>query len=760
MLADVRQAGMRRAPYLWLALFSAAFLYFLNLGESHFTYPVQIVAGWAVLMAMLVMHRLKPCRSAPWRIVMILLSAYLALRYIWWRTFETLIYSGLADFIGMALLYLAELYGLALHILGMFVNFWPVEHRPVALPRDSSTWPTVDVFIPTYNESEDLVRTTVTAAAQIDYPRDKMRIHILDDGGTSAKRNDPASSESAWRRRYRLMKIAREAGATYITRENNRFAKAGNLNHALRHTSGELVLILDCDHVPATDILRHTVGHFLVDEELCLVQTPHFFINPGPPEKALAGAGPLPDEGDMFYRVIHQGLDSWNASYFCGSAAVLRRRHLEAVGGIAEDSITEDAETGFRLHARGYNSVYITRPMICGLSPESYGDYVIQRTRWAQGMVQIMFLNNPLFARGLTLPQRLCYFNSSLFWFFGLARITYYLAPAGFLIFGLSIYHASWLQVLAYAIPYVLSSLLLMDFFYSLARRPIFSEIYESLQSIFLIPGVLAAVADPRKPTFKVTPKGTTIAGDYLNPLSIMIFAIILVNAVSFTLGIFRWLAYPEYRDVIAVTVAWCLYNIFLAVSSVGAYWERRQIRRNPRITASGRVDVYFPRIGRHFEAQLTDKSLNGVGFTFKPGFAVRNRDDLVIEATNSEGRRYRFDAIVQRAVARGETCTCGVEFLPGAGVFPEAVSFLYGDSENWIENWEQKANARGTVRILALLFAKGLKGCVLSFGTIWHLGVAFARRAGTAGRVRIVDADSALAGLRPAPQVALRKRA
>src|SRR5262249_52154682 len=158
------------------------FLYLLNLGESHFTYPLQIAAGWAVLMAMLVMHGLKPCRSAPWRIVIILLSAYLALRYMWWRTFETLIYSGLADFIGMALLYLADLYGLALHMLGMFVNFWPMEHRPVPLPKDLSKWPTVDIFIPTYNESEDLVRTTVIAASQIDYPRDKFRIHILDDG--------------------------------------------------------------------------------------------------------------------------------------------------------------------------------------------------------------------------------------------------------------------------------------------------------------------------------------------------------------------------------------------------------------------------------------------------------------------------------------------------------------------------------------------------------------------------------------------------
>ena len=515
---------------LWPLLLAAALLYLLNLGEAHFTHTVQILTGWIVLGALFVMHRLKVFRRMPWRAVFILLSAYLALRYLWWRTFETLIYSNVADFIGMSLLYLAEIYGITLHLLGMFVNLWPLEHKPVPLTGDAAQWPTVDVFIPTYNESEDIVRATVTAAAQIDYPRDKLRIHILDDGGTVNKRNDPENSERAWQRRYGLMRIARDAGANYITRETNRSAKAGNLNHALDHTDGELILALDCDHVPTQDILKNTVGHFFADANLYLVQTPHFFINPGPAEKALAGIGSLPDEGDMFYRVIHQGLDSWNASYFCGSAALLRRRCLEEVGGIAGNTITEDAETGFKLHCRGYNSVYITHPMVCGLSPETYSAYIIQRSRWAQGMVQLVLQHNPLFARGLTLPQRLCYFNSCLFWFFGLARVVYFIAPAGFLIFGLSIYHASWLQVLAYALPYVLSTLLLMDFFYSIARRPLFSEIYESLQAMFLIPAVLSVLVNPRKPAFKVTPKETTVESDFLNPMSMILFLVIAVN--------------------------------------------------------------------------------------------------------------------------------------------------------------------------------------------------------------------------------------
>ena len=114
-------------------------------------------------------------------------------------------------------------------------------------------------------------------------------------------------------------------GAEYLTRETNRSAKAGNLNHALMHSQGEFILFLDCDHVPTAEILQRTLGYFLEDAKVFLVQTPHFFVNAAPAEKAIGSGAPVPDESEMFYRVIHPGLDSWNASYFCGSAAVMRR---------------------------------------------------------------------------------------------------------------------------------------------------------------------------------------------------------------------------------------------------------------------------------------------------------------------------------------------------------------------------------------------------------------------------------------------------
>src|SRR5690606_6694514 len=126
----------------------------------------------------------------------------------------------------------------------------------------------------------------------------------------------------------------------------------------------------------------------------------------------------MPGENDMFYREIQRGLDFWNSAFFCGSGAVLRRRLLEPIGGLAIDTITEDAETALELHSRGYHSVYLAQPLLSGLATETMNGPIRQRTRWAQGMMQVFILKCPLFLPGLQLSQRICYLNSCIFWFF------------------------------------------------------------------------------------------------------------------------------------------------------------------------------------------------------------------------------------------------------------------------------------------------------------------------------------------------------
>lgn len=706
----------------------------------HFTYSYydpakQMYLGWGCFAAILLLYRLKKTRQQPLRLLILVVAAFLALRYMQWRTFDSLFYTGPMDFLGMSLLYLAEVYGLVIYLLGMFINVWPLESKHIPLPAEVEKLPTVDIFIPTYNEPDDIIRITATAAAQINYPKEKLRIYILDDGATQAKRNHPETGMAAWERHYRLRRIAADLGIGYLTRETNQQAKAGNINHALPYTDGEILLILDCDHVPTKDILQNTVGQFIADPKLFLVQTPHFFINPTPVEKNLEGRANPSGESDMFYRRIHPALNFWNASYFCGSAALLRRKYLLEVGGICGTTITEDAETAFQLHARGYNSIYINRPMVCGLSPESYDDYVIQRSRWAQGMVQLLLLNNPLKTRGLSLPQKLAYFNSSFFWMFGFPRFIYFIAPASYLILGLNVYHASWMQILAFTLPYVFSIYLVMDFFYAGSRQPFFSEIYESVQSLFLIPAVISVLINPWKPSFKVTPKGLTNDKNYLSPLAAPFFLVIGINVVAVILAGVKWFTEPLLRDVIAVTVIWSFYNLYLSTVSLGAFWERKQIRKFYRISADGVVIARFPRMGdTAYTGAVRDVSLTGIGFEIKLPFLPREEDDVVLEVKDSYGRTYRFENRIHRATLRKGSYFCGSEFRVALVSYADVVSYVFGDSQRWQDNWNTKSASSGTLLMLWYFIKTGFIGffsgviplCIHTLIRLWKLAVKF----------------------------------
>ncbi len=304
----------------------------------------------------------------PWlKLTVILTSAFLGWHYLYWRATETLPLSfGLVSMIARLLLFLVEVYGFITLMFGHFINISPNERRPVPLPADTRLWPTVDIFIPTYNEDILVIRPTVIAATQMRYAPGKFKVWILDDGGTVQKCTDPnpEKAAAAQARQADLKALAAAFGAGYLTREKNLHAKAGNLNSALGFTDGDLVAILDCDHIPADDFLLNTAGAFLVEEKLFLLQTPHNFISADPVEKNLNIYGKIPSENELFYRVMQPGLDFWHTSFFCGSAAVLRRSVLNELGGIAGQTITEDAETTLDALSLGYTTAYLNIPMV------------------------------------------------------------------------------------------------------------------------------------------------------------------------------------------------------------------------------------------------------------------------------------------------------------------------------------------------------------------------------------------------------------
>jgi cellulose synthase (UDP-forming) len=387
--------------------------------------------------------------------------------------------------------------------------------------------------------------------------------------------------------------LAESLGAIYLTRERNVSAKAGNLNAALEHTSGELIAIFDADHAPTHDFLRETVGHFAEDPRLFLVQTPHFFLNPDPIEKNLVTWARMPSENEMFYSVIQRGLDCWNAAFFCGSAAVLRRTALEEAGGFSGISITEDCETALDLHSRGWTSRFVDKPMIAGLQPETLAQFIGQRSRWCRGMVQILMMKNPLFKGGLSMAQRIAYLSSSLFWLFPLPRLIFVLAPLLYIFLGVKLYVANVHEFVAYTVVYMIVNMLMQNHLYGRVRWPWISELYEYIQMPYLARAIGTVILNPRKPTFNVTAKGVVTEEARLSELSKPYFVLFAVLAVASIVAFQRFFADPELNDLMLVVGLWNTFNLVIAGVALGVVAERPERRRAQRLDVEiGRAHV------------------------------------------------------------------------------------------------------------------------------------------------------------------------
>ena len=238
-----------------------------------------------------------------WTRLLVLFTLILGVNYIGWRWVASLNWD--AWWIAVPLV-AAETYSL-IDVLLFGMTAWRRKRRsgPPAAPADA----TVDVFITTYNEPVAMVMTTALAAKNIQHPH---KTWILDDGD-----------------RQELRELAELNGLGYVARGADwtnmpRHAKAGNLNNALMVTQGEFLLILDADQIPEPEILDRTLGYFN-QRKVALVQTPQYFSN-------VPADDPLGSQAPLFYGPIQQGKDGWNAAYFCGSNAVLRREALMELG--------------------------------------------------------------------------------------------------------------------------------------------------------------------------------------------------------------------------------------------------------------------------------------------------------------------------------------------------------------------------------------------------------------------------------------------
>lgn len=519
---------------------------------------------WAVLLlfGVLLITRISP-RPQPWsRVLVVGILLVLTIRYLLWRSLTTLNLSTPLNGVFSLGLFSLELLMLAGSLIQLTLLMrvrdrqTEADHYSINVLNSTFT-PTVDILIPTYNEPTFILKRTIIGCQALDYPH--KRIYLLDDT-----------------QRSQVQALAEELGCEYITRPDNRHAKAGNLNHAITLTNSELIVVFDADFIPTKNFLTRTIG-FFQESQVALVQTPQTFYNPDPIAYNLGLEDILTPEEEVFYRQIQPFRDAAGGVICSGTSFVVRRSALAEIGDFFTESLSEDYFTGIRLAASGYRLVYLNEKLSAGLAAESIAAQALQRIRWAQGTLQAFFIQaNPLTIRGLRPIQRLAHLEGLLHWFTSISRLGFLLIPLAYAFLGVIPIRATTAEVLYYFIPYYFVQITTTAWLNHRSRSALLSDIYSLVLCFPLALTVVQTLINPFSKGFNVTPKGATSDRFTFNwQLALPLVVLFCASALSLwmNLGIYTMsgMAHPDVSFDIAeqfkglsLGLFWSVYNLLM----------------------------------------------------------------------------------------------------------------------------------------------------------------------------------------------------
>jgi len=517
------------------------------------------------------LNKLSPHRELKFAVirVIVVLSCLFTARYFYWRFLDTRNPAAMWFF---AIFLVAEALNFFEALL-FYVTTWHPTRYATPEPIVDRT---VDVFITTYNESVDLLRETVLCAVNIRYPHET---YILDDGNRPEVRD-----------------LAAEFGCGYIARTDRTNAKAGNLNNAVKQTSGEFIVTLDADHVPAPNFIDELIGFFR-DARMGAVQTTQDFYNLDSFQHRMNWRTRSGwQQQELFFNIIQPGKDRFNAAFYCGSPAILRRSALEEAGGFATESITEDMHTGMRMQKKNWRVLYHNRSLAFGLAPQTFVGFATQWQRWGHGCMQVLRRENPIFGKGLKFGQRLCYFASVYFYWMSYQKLLYILTPIVCLITGIFPLITEPRLFVSFFFPYfflnLFASVLLQGGFTSYLR----SEQFNILKMHVLMKTIFGLFR--RESKFSVTPKSRAGAASFSEVIIpvILIFGLI-ASVIAGSIRLTH--THDEFTFwALAVNIFWAAFYVFMMTGVVWSAMRRKELRASYRFPA--RLDI--PVIARFSE--------------------------------------------------------------------------------------------------------------------------------------------------------------
>ncbi len=564
--------------------------------DSHAWAPSLLALG-----AMLSLAALFGRETPLVRVFSALLCVFLSLRYIWWRFFHAMPE-------GQALwqqewAWIFFIFESCATMSSIAVYLFMSRTRNRAPDADATRHSVlhrapVDVFIATYNEGHAILERTIVGALAIEHP--DLRVFVLDDGARDWVRD-----------------LAAELGALYVRRVKGRHAKAGNVNNGLHHALSigrrpDFLLLLDADFVPNRKILMRTLGLF-EDARIGIVQTPQHFFNPDPIQSNLLCAAVWPDEQRFFFNSLLASKDAWGAAFCCGTSAVFRVAALEACGGMAIETVTEDMLTTFKMEEYGYRTIFLNEPLSLGLAPEGIREYVSQRARWCLGAMQQIYTRWSFAGPArLRLINRLSSLDTVFYWSFTYAfKLMMITAPLVYWWTGTAVISSDVADLVTWLAPMVLCSAAFMAIYAENRVLPVMTDVTQLLCAFAVTRTVATALVRPFGHPFKVTAKGLsseriTVQWNFFLPFSGL--------AMLTLFGMLRNISpySPLYESAgYATNMFWSLFNIATLMLAAAVSIELPRKRAEERFASNERARVVLEG-GSVLGCSVADISLGG----------------------------------------------------------------------------------------------------------------------------------------------------
>ncbi len=405
---------------------------------------------------------------------------------------------------------------------------------------------------------------------------------------------------------------------------------------------------------------------------------------------------------------------------------MLRRSALDEIGGIAVETVTEDAHTSLRMHMHGWNTAYINIPQAAGLATERLSAHVGQRIRWARGMIQILRIDNPLFAPGLTFAQRLCYFNAMIHFLYSVPRLIFLSAPLIYLLLSHTNVPGYWAAILAYALPHLILSNVTNSRIQGEHRHSFWNEIYETVLSPYILLPTLMALINPKLGKFNVTAKGGVVKRTFFDSKIAQPFLILLLfNIAGLLLCLPRFFIWDRDRPgTVVMNMIWCSFNIIILGVTTAVSREMRQLRTTVRINIVTPVMVRLAD-GRLASGDTIDMSSGGTSIRLSEVLDANPLDelhlvfplpgvasDLPATVVSVEGSvlRVRFENLT---ITEQEVLTM----------------VLYSRADSWL-GWGETRESDNVLRSLGRIFQISMHGLLTTFQSL------FTRRGQTAQEV------------------------